>query len=437
MKKRKRILSGLLLMICLVAWTAAQDDLTARLEQSKQALDNNNNQLAYDILSQLLREHPENETVNFYMGRAAYRVGRLSHSAMAYERVLILNPDNHVARAQLAKTYMDMEQYALARENFEAVLQHEPPPHVKEDIERLLAKIKTADTPWNFWGRVDVAGFYDDNVNFGPGSDIVDTSLGQLQLAPDSLAKEAFGLSLTLNANGLYDVGEKGGWFIAGDAGAYGTILDNAHDRELFLMRSGAGLQHVGRRSFLQLPFNYQHLDKGGDSYVNISGFKPALLYGLSPNWHLVSSGTAEYRDYTSLHERDGGFLSLDETLRRYFGNRRHSVSFTLSGFHEDAKISEYINTGWESALACELRLPARMASYCRVRYKDSYYRGKSELETEDRHDRNWQFLVGLNKVLINNWGLDVSYLYSDNISTYDLYDYDRSIVTLSSFFIF
>ncbi len=108
---------------------------------------------------------------------AALAVGKLSHAAFAFERVLQINPRNHRARLELARTYTAMERYTQAEQEFRYVLDAGPPERVQRNIETYLAWIHRRTRKWSGGGQLGLGVFYDDNVNFGPSSRLVDTLL--------------------------------------------------------------------------------------------------------------------------------------------------------------------------------------------------------------------------------------------------------------------
>ncbi len=408
-----------------------------RFAEGQKAMDAKEYSKAYDIFSALLKEHPESEKVNSALGQAAFAIGKLSHASMAYERVLMLNPENDWARLELARTLFAMEQYELAKDYFKAVLDREPPELVKQNVEQFMAHIKTRTKRWDFWGRLDLGAFYDDDINFGPDSDLIDTPLGMLQVDADTVSRPAWGFLSALSMSGFYDLAERGGLAMFGNGNYYGTILDHIHSQELTLFRANAGLQYASRRWLLQVPFEYQYLDRGHSKYLTVLGGRVSGLYAFSRTLHVMPVLIAERRNYASLDDRDSTYLALEGTMKRYIGLKRHSLSVAVQGFNEDAREDMYENRGFEINATGEYRLPWQSMVYLRLRYRNAFYQDKTVLESGNRRDMQWQTLVGLNKMILRQWGVDASYQYTDNYSNFDLYDYTRNVVTLSTFITF
>ena len=429
-----KIWNVLLALSVLISVGAAQSNThDPRFVEGQKAMAAGDAQKAYDQFSELFKENPADEPINAALGQAAFAVGKYSHAAMAYERILMMNSKNDWARLELGRTYFAMKQHELAREQFATVLAHEPPLIVKQNIEQFMNRIQSDLRRGDGWGRLDVGLFYDDNVNYGPISDLIDTSIGKMQVDDHTQPKEAVGFSSALSLSGYYDVGEKDDWSLIGDVGYYNTILDRAHDQELLLFRSLGGFQYAARRFLLQLPATAQYLERGYDSYLRAFGARPTGLFAINKDVQSITTGTAEERRYTDYSDRDGPFMSLDQTVKHYFGAERHSLALSAQGFVEDCDAGEYANKGWEAAATGEWRLPWSSMAYMRLKFRDARYDEQAALEMEARHDQQWQGLAGLNKIITRWWGVDLNYQYTDNQSTYDLYDYRRNVVTLST----
>ncbi|MBN1674269.1 MAG: DUF560 domain-containing protein [Kiritimatiellae bacterium] len=432
-------MSKLQAVVCLflcVAVCAAQDpSFQDRFMEAKKALAAGELDRAYDMLTQLFRERPGNADINLALGLAAFAKGKLSHAALAFDRVLQQNPDHDRARLELARTYFAMNQYDLAREEFEKVLAHNPPPAVRQNIEKYMQRIRATTKPWDVWTRFELAYSYDDNVNFGPSHELIETILGPLQVGEDSLPVDAHGLSVSASISGVYDAGVKQKWALAGGADYYQNWLQDATEQETQFFRISGGPEWSGPRSRLQLPVKAEHIVYSHESLVSNFGLGPAFLYAVSPNLHLITSGAVEYRDYTELDERDAPYAGIGQVVRRYLTEKRHMLGAGAGVFAEEADEDAYANSGFEASCSGEANLPGKTTLYARLKYKDTLYGDKAviDLQEEERHDQQVQFTVGLNKAFPKGWGCDARYQFTDNSSNFGLYDYDRNVVSVSA----
>ena len=394
---------------------------------------------AYPLFLQLFRDHPQDEQINFALGIAALKTGELSHARFAFERVLAMRPDNQRARLELGRTLTAMGLFELAREEFEKVLLYRPPERVRTNIEDFLTLIKRNSRLWTAEARISLGGFYDDNINIGPSRSLVDTEAGRLEVDRLSRPQSAGGFLASGSAAGTYDLGDREDWLLTGGLEGSQTWLPESQDHELRYLNAQAGLRHAAPSTILDLPLKVSDLDYGHDRLVSLFGTDPMFLFAASREWHHITQAGMEYRDYHEGEARDGMTFRFSQTLKRYIGHARHSLALTLGGFHEAAELGGYANQGPEASLTGEFRPRSATTLYALASYRGATYRDKllPGLQSEPRQDHELQYVVGLRQTLIKQWGLDLNCRHVDNRSNFDLYRYDRNIVSASTFLCF
>jgi hypothetical protein len=122
---------------------------------------------AYALASEHVDARAGDPEFDLYYGIAAIETGHVDDGIFALERVLFQRPELDRARVELARAYFLQEEDRKAREQFEIVLAHDPPPAVVDRIERYLAAIQRRADRYEptVTGRVELAGGIDDNVN--------------------------------------------------------------------------------------------------------------------------------------------------------------------------------------------------------------------------------------------------------------------------------
>jgi tetratricopeptide (TPR) repeat protein len=380
-----------LLVGCMTA--AGESDYEQGMELYEQA----KYQEAFDVFSELFKQEPDSQQVNFALGMAALSAERYSHALFAFDRVLMQNPSNDRARLELARTYYLMGQYEMARTEFEAVLQHETPEQVRRNVQAYLDAIESRTRPWDVNLMLAVSGFHDDNVNYGPSSVMIDSELGELQVATNSRPISVYGLAMSARGEVSYDFGAREYWAALVDAGAYNNWLDDANDQEMLYYGGSARLRRSGPRTLLDLPLRADRLVYGHDPLVDIVGTEPALIWVVSPDWVSISRVGLEYRDYVDNSQRDGPYYRAMEMIKRYFADGRHFVTLEAGGFHDKANNSGYENYGWQSALGVEMTVYGPfsvygLAQYRWLKYRDELY---PDLQKKPRQDDQYQWLAG------------------------------------------
>jgi tetratricopeptide (TPR) repeat protein len=148
---------ALAVAIAASAFTALADELTDR---AKVLLARKDAKAAYALLLRQEGRRAGDPEYDYLLGVAALDSGEYERAVFALERVLAVQPNNHVARAEIARAFLAMGERDSARREFETVRQQTIPPEAKASIERYLAAIAASET-------TQIAGF----VEFGVGSD--------------------------------------------------------------------------------------------------------------------------------------------------------------------------------------------------------------------------------------------------------------------------
>ena len=96
---------------------------------------------AYAKLEPKEADYSGNIPFDYLFGVAALDSGKPDRATIAFERVLIMNPNFSGARLDLGRAYLAMGSDDLAEKEFKVVLSQNPPPQVKSVVEKFLEDI--------------------------------------------------------------------------------------------------------------------------------------------------------------------------------------------------------------------------------------------------------------------------------------------------------
>lgn len=96
---------------------------------------------AYDLLEPNEAQYSGEVGFDYLLGVSALDSGKPDRATVAFERVLIVNPDFAGARIDLGRAYFAMGSDDLAKNEFETVLTQSPPDEVKLALQKYLAVI--------------------------------------------------------------------------------------------------------------------------------------------------------------------------------------------------------------------------------------------------------------------------------------------------------
>ncbi len=130
---------------------------------------------AYTLLEPLEFEHSGEERFDYLIGIAALDSGKPDKATLAFERVLLVNPDSAAARLDMARAYYQLGDLPRAKTEFVTALTQNPSEMARANIEKYLDEIAAqgAGKQTRISGYVEGVLGHDTNVNYS-------TSLSQV-----------------------------------------------------------------------------------------------------------------------------------------------------------------------------------------------------------------------------------------------------------------
>lgn len=101
-------------------------------------------QKAYDFFYEHFRTAPDSRNVNFLLGKSAYGMGDYEAAVMAFERVLIIDPDAVEMKLEIAKSYIALGSYKIATDYLDEVLASGAQGPVSDEARMLSDQIAAA-----------------------------------------------------------------------------------------------------------------------------------------------------------------------------------------------------------------------------------------------------------------------------------------------------
>lgn len=139
----------------------------AVVDEARGLVDRGDPKGAYRLLAPLESDRAGDPEFDLLLGIAAIDAGRNTEAVFALERVLVMQPDNARARAEIARAYFNLKETTAARREFERVKQQNPPPDVGRTIDRYLSAIQQTGSENKPTARAFIETFagHDSNVN--------------------------------------------------------------------------------------------------------------------------------------------------------------------------------------------------------------------------------------------------------------------------------
>jgi outer membrane protein len=415
------------------AFSALADALT---DQAKRLLAQKQPKQAYDLLLPQEGARAGDPEFDYLLGVAALDSGELERAVFALERVLAVQPNNHPARAEIARAYLQMGERDAAKKEFEAVRRQPIPEDARATIDRFLSAIAAADVT-QVTGFVELGVGYDTNVNSA-------TSSGQIALPvfggavftlnqnatrrADSFATASGGLNVTHRFSPE--------WAIVGGAAGTGKFNRNANEFDTLSLDANLGARWSKDKEAITLGGQYQQFDLDYARYRETTGVI-AQWQHLFDEFHQATVFTQySHLRYPTQSIRDANRKIIGAAYSQAFSGEYSPVVFgTVYGGREDEIADGVPQLGHVPVgmrLGGQVRLSAGLSVFANASYERRRYGGRDQIFLVDRKDNQYDLSGGLSYVIRPGTTLTGQVAYTDNHSNIELNRFRRTVSTLS-----
>lgn len=372
-----------------------------------------------------------NATIQWYWGLSAEAVGDDDAAVSAYERVLLLEPDNTDAAIRLAQLFAKMQMDASADEVLATLQGHTLSPKQRTTLDALKDKDgRLSDAAL----RAKVRIGYDDNVNFGTGSDrSVQNQYGTTVNGTDPLSSTFFEFQGDLTLSD--DLEKRGGWYVRSDVNLYARENLHQHHYDTYYGKVYAGMGYRFGGITLYLPLFYDRMYYLQKDFLHEHGARPDIHWLLSPE--LIVSA---YMNVYQKRYRQELYRAADTNILgggmefTWLQDQGYAYLRTALDDHDPAAAVPFIYTEkkvWNSTIGGQYSLNGMADikgsySYCEERYEDLLFATQQQ-----RKDKKHTVVIGIEKVFLKHYVLDLEYRYAANHTEYAIAEYDKQSVTL------
>lgn len=421
-------------LVALLLANASASVLAAPADEVKTLLDQGDAAAAYA----LAKKHPNelgNPAFDLYFGVAAIDSGHAGEGVLALERYIANFPANHAARLELARGYFVLGDDVRAREEFDAVLNTNPPAEVQANVQRFMDAIRARESRYQ-----TTAGYYleagvgvDSNVNAGASSASVTLPVfGPVTLLSGVQNGDAF-THLAAGGNVSHPVAP--GLALFGSANA--ELKFNHNDSEFDLANLGiaGGLSYLQGKNLWRGTLSHGGLWIENDRFRSVTALAGEIHHQLDELQAV--NAVLQYADLDhpgANSVRDADFYNLGVGYRRAFvGALQPLLSVSLNYGEEDNR-SGRPDLGRDLAggrIALALTPAPKWALTVGATYLQSNYHGPDIVLGVTRKDTYYGADVIGSYAINRNWSVRGEYVYIRNDSNIALYEYDRHVVAV------
>lgn len=402
---------------------------------------------AYSLLEPLEFEHSGEERFDYLIGVAALDSGKPDKATLAFERVLLVNPNSAAARLEMGRAYYQLGDMPRAKGEFETALKLAPSPSAQETIHKYLESIEALATGkrTRITAYVEGAVGHDSNVNNSTSQSQIFVNLigANVALEPTNVKTSDDYYGVAAGGEVTYSLDS---WGLYAGADLRQRGYSSQKDFDLLGFNVHAGVTLGVRADRMRVGVVGGRYDLGGARNSDVSGLQAEWQHAFSPsNQFNAFVQEAKYRfadvqmqpndfDQQAIgigwrHVLSSGRSSLFGSL--YRGTEQDTSTIitaaTPSGGRPDgAKQFNGLRLGGQTAYGEATTLFAsaglQAGDYSRVNY---YFQ-------RQRSDRMYDLTAGANWRWDRLWTVRPQLNYSRNDSNIDIYSYDRTDISLT-----
>jgi FimV-like protein len=390
----------------------------------------------------LLEPHEFDEAGNvrfdYLLGVAALNLGRPDKATLVFERVLAVEPAYLGVRLDLARAYYQMGDLGRATQEFQSVLAQSPPEDIKAAAQEFLADIQAEREPKRTFltAYLELGGGYDDNVDSAVSDAVIvlPGAGGQpFFIDQDSQQRGSAYASVALGGELIYRFTPQVGVYAVAD-GRY-RAYSKEHEANNASADGRAGVAFASGRQLVRLGGLYGHYFLDDRNYRTAAGGLAEWSY--QPSEANQLSATAQYVQYRFYQQgqevNDSDNSSLTLGWLRVFGDRA-LVLLNLSGGYDEAVNERPDGSAVQAGVRVFYQYAAtpRLGIFLGGGAQTSRYDEFNTLFLVDRVDTLYDASIGLTWQFMRDWSLRPQLQYTHNASNVELYDFDRTDVSIN-----
>lgn len=415
------------------AFNALADALTDR---AKRLLEQKQPKQAYELLLPQEGARAGDPEFDYLLGVAALDSGNLERAVFALERVLAVQPNNHPARAEIARAYLEMGERDTARREFETVRRQPIPEDAKATIDRFLSAIAAAEVT-QVTGFVELGVGYDTNVNSATsGSQIALPVLGGIvaTLNPNATRRADSFATLSGGLNVTHRLSPE--WAIVGGAAGAGKFNKNANDFDTLALDANLGARWSRDKEAITVGAQFQEFQLDYARFRETTGLV-AQWQHLFDEFHQATVFT-QYSQlrYPSQSIRDADRKIIGAAYSQAFSGEYSPVVFgSVYAGREDelaAGVPQLGHVPVGIRLGGQFRISPGLSAFGNTSYEYRRYGGPDPIFLVDRRDRQFDVSGGLSYVIRPGTTLIGQVAYTDNHSNVELNRFRRTVSTVS-----
>jgi hypothetical protein len=371
---------------------------------------------------------------DYLLGISALAAGQPGLAVFALERVLAVEPNNDLARAEIARTYFELSEFENSKNQLETVRDSDQVPDAaRASMDRYLSLIERAQGKGtSMSGYVTIGAGYDTNVNSGTGESQVaipflNTNLlfqlvDQAREQNNAYALVAAGGNIAHPLNETFSV-------VGGARGYYRGTESPFSTRDIYLY--GGVRAKVDKHEFT-VAAQGEHFEVNADTLRYVYGGFGQWAFAYDNRTRLSLALQISQIDYPAVPNRDVVRYIGSFGLVHAIGGKREPLLYAgLYGGTEDVANNRFLQFGHDvfgARLGGSLALLPRLRGYASVAAERRDYGGQDGIFLRQRDDTQLIISGGLEYALSAAWKVRPNVSFTNNNSNIPISDYNRIV---------
>ena len=430
MQFRKAILAAALAAITTCAFADALTD------RAKQLLRDRQHKQAYDLLLPQEPNRAGDPEFDYLLGIAALDAGDPERAIFALERVLAMQPNNHVARAEIARAYMTVGEREAARREFETVRRQQIPEEARETVDRYLSAIAAADVT-QVRGYLEVGFGYDGNVNSATGQNqfaipgIAGAALFDFSSAnrrSDHFLSFAGGMNFTRKVSPAFAI-------VGGASASAKSNIDEGQFDTYNLDGTLGGRFSTGKEAFT-LALQAQQFGVDFLRYRDATGVVAQWQHNYHERRQATVFAQATKLTYPTqpIRDADRGVIGIGYATAGT-GDYAPSIFTSVYGGQEREEADGVPHLGHDLAgirIGGQVRMGLGWGIFANASHERRLYGGTDPAFLVRREDRQYEIAAGISYLMRASTTLVVQLQHTRNDSNIVINDFDRTVASLA-----
>lgn len=402
------------------------------LQEAKKSFEAKEFEKAYSFFEALSSEMATSAEVQFYLGLTAMELQKYDEALAAFDRVLMLDPNHMRTKLEIARVYYISGQYEQASVEVKSILNENLPFDVKKNVETFKTVLEEKLKKEAWLATVSIGMMYDSNSNN------TGTSQFNYLTLPISggQAKSDTYIYTTAGLTHIYDIGERGDWFLESNGLFYLKMNRHITDNNLALFSLNTKPYWSEGAYRIGFPISFDRVYLAGEGYGKILQGGIEGSYLIDEKSVLLAALTLKRNYYSNDDTQDATANVWSLTYKRSFGNDPILVSIGTSYENSDKVRGSGLNVTadtWTHKIEASKELMAGVLGSLGYSYEHKDYAIEDAgFANPHRKDKESTYSAGLSYMINKTSSVNAMLSYAKQDSTQEPYDYNKKTIGIN-----